>query len=242
MLVDGRLTNAGVLLFAKNPTQFIPCARVSAIRFDGGKMETGHRLNIVTKRTFDGPSPKVIEEAKAMISEQLREFQYLGDDGRFKIIPEYPEFAWFEGLVNAVTHRNFAHSGDHIRMMMYNDRMEILSPGKFPNVVTLKNMRNTRWARNPIIVRTLAEFSWVREPNGDVQRIYDEMVSFFPSDPLFEESNDASMQMTFENSITSRVLRHQDAFTSNIGQDAFESLSEYELAAVQYVYAKGRVT
>ena len=150
-LVDGHLTNAGVLIFAENPTRFIPCARVRVIRFDGNKMQTGRRLNIVKERTFDGPLPKVIEGAKAMISEQLREFQYLGDDGRFKVIPEYPEFAWFEGLVNAVTHRNYAHSGDHIRVMMYDDRMEILSPGKLPNVVTLENMRHTRWARNPII-------------------------------------------------------------------------------------------
>ena len=78
MLRDGHLTNAGVLLFAKNPTQFIPCARVRVIRFDGSQMETGRRLNIVKERTFDGSLPKVIEGTKAMISEQLREFQYLG--------------------------------------------------------------------------------------------------------------------------------------------------------------------
>ena len=69
MLVDGHLTNAGVLLFAKHPTQFIPCARVRVVRLDGSKMETGRRLNIVKDRTFDGPLPKVIEGAKAMISE-----------------------------------------------------------------------------------------------------------------------------------------------------------------------------
>ncbi len=175
MLIDGRLTNAGVLLFAKYPTQFIPCARVRIIRFNGSKMETGRRLNIVKERTFDGPLPKVIDGAKAMISTQLREFQYLGEDGRFKIIPEYPEFAWFEGLVNAVTHRNYALSGDHIRVMMYDDRLEVISPGKLPNIVTLENMRCTRWSRNPIISRTLVEFGWVKELNEGVQRIYDEM-------------------------------------------------------------------
>lgn len=242
MLVDGHLTNAGVLLFVRHPTQFIPCARVRVVRLDGSRMETGRRLNIVKDRTFDGPLPKVIEGVKEMVSSQLREFQYLSDDGRFKIIPEYPEFSWFEGLVNAVTHRNYAYSGDHIRVMMYDDRMEILSPGKLPNVVTLENMRNTRWARNPIIARTLTEFGWVRELNEGVQRIYDEMASFFLNDPIFEEPNDASVQLTLENSITSRVLRRQDALTNSIGQAAFEGLNEYELAAMQYVYAKGRVT
>ena len=71
-LQDGHLTNAGVLLFSENPTRFIPWARVRVIRFDGNKMETGRRLNIVKDRTFDGPLPKQIEGAKGFISSQLR--------------------------------------------------------------------------------------------------------------------------------------------------------------------------
>ena len=126
--------------------------------------------------------------------------------------------------------------------MMYDDRLEVISPGKLPNIVTLENMRCTRWSRNPIISRTLVEFGWVKELNEGVQRIYDEMAEFFLNEPTFEEPNDASVQLTLENSITSRVLRSQDALTSNIGQAAFESLNEYELAAMQYVYAKGRIT
>ena len=51
-----------------------------------------------------------------------------------------------------------------------------------------------------------------------------------------------SVQLTLENSITSRVLRREDTLTDSIGQEAFEALSEYELAAMQYVFARGRVT
>ena len=241
-LMGEHLTNAGVLIFAKNPTCFIPCARVRVIRFDGNKMGTGRRLNIVKERTFDGPLPKVIEGAKAMISEQLREFQYLGDDGRFKVIPEYPEFAWFEGLVNAVTHRNYAFSGDHIRVMMYDDRMEILSPGKLPNIVTLENMRHTRYSRNPVIARALVEMGWVRELNEGVQRIYDEMASYFLNDPIYEEPNNASVQLTLENSATSRVLRQFDTLEASIGQDVMEGLNPYQISAVQLAMGRGRVT
>jgi ATP-dependent DNA helicase RecG len=242
MLVDGHLTNAGVLLFARNPTQFIPCARVRVMRFDGNRMETGRRLNIVKDKTFDGPLPRVIEGARQLISSQLREFQYLDDDGKFKIIPEYPEFAWFEGLVNAVTHRNYAHSGDYIRVMMYDDRLEILSPGKLPNIITIENMRRTRWSRNPVVARTLVEFGWVRELNEGVQRIYDEMASLFLHEPVFSEPNDSSVLLTLENSITSRVLRQDDAISSVVDEDAYHSLSELELIAVQLAYGKGRVT
>lgn len=241
-LVDGHLTNAGVLLFAQNPTRFIPCARVRIIRFDGNKMETGRRLNIVKERTFDGPLPKVIEGAQAMISSQLREFQYLADDGKFKTIPEYPEFAWFEGLVNAVTHRNYAFSGDHIRVMMYDDRLEILSPGKLPNTVTLENIRYTRYSRNPIIARALVEMGWVRELNEGVKRIYDEMASYFLNDPTFSEPNGTSVLLTLENSAPTRMLKQFDTLEASIGNGLLDSLNEYEIAAVRLVVNRGRVT
>lgn len=241
-LREGHLTNAGVLLFSANPARFMPWARVRVIRLDGNKMETGRRLNIVKDRTFDGPLPKTIEGAREFISSQLREFQYLGDDGRFKVIPEYPEFAWFEGLVNAVTHRDYAMSGDHIRVMMYDDRIEITSPGKLPNIVTLENMRRTRWSRNPTIARTLVEFGWVRELNEGVQRIYDEMANFFLREPTFSEPNGVSVRLTLENSATSRVLRRSDSIANDLGEDTLGDLGEYELAALQYVYGKGRVT
>ena len=108
--------------------------------------------------TFDGPIPKTIEDAKATISSRSGKFQYLGDDGKFKVMPEHPEFAWFEGLVDAVTHHGYAMSGDYIRGMMYGDRLAITSPGKLPDIVTLKNMRSRRWSRNPKIARTPVEF------------------------------------------------------------------------------------
>lgn len=241
-LVDGHLTNAGVLLFSQNPTRFIPCARVRVLRVDGTKLETGNRLNIVKDRTLDGPLPRVIEEAKELISSQLREFQYLGDDGKFKVVPEYPEFAWLEGLVNAITHRNYAFSGDYIRVIMYDDRMEIGSPGRLPSIVTLQNMRRTRYSRNPAIARALVEMGWVRELNEGVQRIYDEMAGFFLNEPRYAEPNGTSVLLVLENSATSRVLRQIDSLESAVGEETLAGLNEYELAAMQIAMGTGRVT
>jgi ATP-dependent DNA helicase RecG len=103
-------------------------------------------------------------------------------------------------------------------------------------------MRHTRWSRNPIIARTLVEFGWVRELNEGVQRIYDEMASFFLNEPVFSEPNDSSVLLTLENSITSRVLRQGDTVSGIVGEDTYRDLSEPELSAVQIVYMRGRVT
>lgn len=239
---DGRLTVAGLLLFGEHPAAFLPQARVRVLRFDGSKMETGERLNITKDVTFDGPIPKVVDGAFALISSMLREFQFLGRDGKFQIVPEYPEFAWFEGLMNAVTHRDYAYAGDYIRVSMYDDRLEILSPGKLPNTVTLDNMRETRYSRNPRIARTLVEFGWVRELNEGVKRIYTEMQNMLLNDPVFDEPGGSRVQLTLENNIVTRSIRQRDALHDRILGETLSGLGEYELVAVQAAYARGRIT
>lgn len=156
----------------------MPWAWVRILRVDGTSLSTGKRMNIVKDRTFDGPLSRQIEGAQQLVSSLLREFQFLGEDGRFETIPEYLEFAWFEGLVNAVTHRNYAFSGDYICVTMYED---------------------------PVLARALVEIGWVRELNEGVQRIYDEMAGYFLNDPPY--TNNSSVLLTLENSATSRVLR-----------------------------------
>lgn len=86
------------------------------------------------------------------------------------------------------------------------------------------------------------EFGWVRELHEGVQRIYDEMADFFLREPTFSEPNGSSVQLTLENSATSRVLRREDSIASDFDKETLNNLSEYELATLQYVYGKGKVT
>lgn len=242
LLKKGHLTNAGVLLFAKYPTKFLPNARLRLLKFDGTRFETGRRLNIVKEINYESAIPVIIQEVKNAINLQLREFQYLDENGVFKVIPEYPEFAWFEGIVNSLTHRNYSIMGDHIRVSLYDDRLEIFSPGQLPNIVTLDNMLNTRYSRNPRIARVLSEFGWVKELNEGVKRIYDEMQMFFLKKPTYSEPNGNSVLLVLENSITSRQLRTDDKLSSMFSQEILESLNEYETTIIQYLANNKSIT
>lgn len=108
LMIGGKLTKAAILLFGKYPSSFFPQARVRFLRFDGVNMGTGSQFNVVKEVTFEDPLPTLITKVRDFVRTQLREFQYLDVDGKFKTLPEYPEFAWFEGIVNAVTHRNYS--------------------------------------------------------------------------------------------------------------------------------------
>lgn len=239
---QGQLTAAAVLLFGKNPGFYFPQARLRFLRYEGSRPETGARMNIVKDQTFDGPIPTIIRQAQAAISAQLREFQFLGEDGRFKIVPEYPEFAWFEGIVNAVVHRDYSVRGDHIRVSMFDDRLEIFSPGSLPNIVTLENMRYTRYARNPRIARALVNFGWVRELNEGVNRIYDEMADFYLNEPTYSQPNPYALQLKLENNYASRRLRMDDHVDDLEKKLDIYQFNENERKILAYLYGNGRIT
>lgn len=242
LLKNGHLTVAGILLFAKEPTQFLPNARLRLLKYNGTKMETGKRLNIVKEINYDSSIPKIIQDVRKDINLQLRNFQYLNEDGIFDSIPEYPEFAWFEGIVNSLTHRNYSIQGDCIRVSLYDDRLEIFSPGKLPNIVTLENMMKTRYSRNPRIARTLSEFGWVKELNEGVRRIYDEMQSYFLKEPTYSEPNKNSVLLVLENSIISRNIRTVDKVMDTFDLDTVSSLTDQEILIVQYLMSHESIT
>ena len=238
----GLLTNACVLLFAKEPTKYLPQARLKFIRYDGVKANVGTEINIIKEKTFDKAIPKIITEVKEFIKTQLREFQYLdGEEGNFKSMPEYPEFAWFEGIVNALTHRNYSIRGEYIRFIMFDDRIEIHSPGKLPNIVTIENILTQRYSRNPRIARILSEFGWVKEMNEGVKRIYSEMEKFFLRKPVYSEPGN-NVLLVLENNILNRNIRLEDNLKKIINEAMYKDLNFIEKEIIKFSFMNKQVT
>ncbi|ATQ82470.1 ATP-dependent DNA helicase RecG [Moraxella osloensis] len=239
---DLNITNAGILLFGNNPTKYFPNARIRVIRYDGRAQKTGTSINIIKEVNIEGAIPLMITKAREVVNSQLREFQTLGDNGKFIKISEYPEFAWFEGIVNALTHRNYAMMGDHIRISIYDDRIEIFSPGALPNIVTIENIMNTRYSRNPRIARVLSEFGWVKELNEGVKRIFNEMEEFLLNKPIYHEPNNNSVQLTLENNIIQRNLRDIDQVKKLLTDELCQTLDKNELVAIKHIYNYKEIT
>ncbi|MBO4599486.1 MAG: putative DNA binding domain-containing protein [Bacteroidales bacterium] len=239
---QNKLTNAAVLLFAKNIIQFYPNCRIRFIRYDGTKAKTGVDINITRDYTIELPILKIIQAAKDFIGSQLREFTALDfSTGKFQIVPEYPEFAWLEGIVNAVTHREYAMTGRYILVSMYDDRLEIESPGKLPNIVTVDNIKETRYSRNPRIARLLTDFGWVRELNEGVKRIYSDMEKFFLEDPIYSEP-EQSVRLVLKNNIVMRNLRKKDRAIDSIGEDIWATLDDTDHQILVFMSERREVT
>ena len=191
-------------------------------------------MNIVKDKTFDKNLYRNLAEAREFINSQLREFTYLNEDGVFEKHLEYPEFAWYEGIVNAVTHRDYSNVGEHIVVKIYNNRMEISSPGRLGGFVTLDTMRVRRYSRNPQIARALFELGIVRELNEGVKRIYKEMKDYKLKEPLYSEPDRNSVLLVLDNDIENRSNVNQ-ASSNELVQDVWNDLSFPEQKSIEYI-------
>lgn len=238
---DGKtiITVAAILLFGKQPTQFLPGARVRFLRYDGIAAKVGTEFNIVKDITLEEPLPRLLTKTRELLQSQMREFQQLGDDGVFSKIPEYPAFAWLEGIVNAVAHRDYSLQGDYIRVTMFDDRIEFSSPGKLPSIVTIQNIQTTRFSRNPMIARVLSDFGWVRELNEGVKRIYSDMASYFLDPPVFSEPNGNTVLLTLYNNFAIRSAKMVEAHRERL-KPYWKDLDSLDKKIVLFVANKNK--
>ncbi len=226
---DGAVTPtlAGLLVLGVEPQRHHPEACVRILRHEGIREETGARANIVADRRIEGTLPAQIEEARALVREWLPEAIRLGQDGRFSPTPVIPEAAWLEAVVNAVTHRSYSLGGDHIRVSLFRDRIEVESPGRLPGLVRTENIRRTRFARNPRIARALSDLGYGRELGEGVNRMFEEMERVGLPEPLYEQGP-ASVRVTLRADPTG--ARMLDLLPTGSGR------------FVEYVTQRGRVT
>lgn len=223
------LTNAAVLLFAKNIMKFNLNCRIRFIRVDGREMQVGANYNVIKDKSIDEPILRLVETAKSFIADQLRVFtKQEHGSGKFVENPEYPEFPWFEGIVNAVAHRDWAATGQFIKVSMFDDRLEIESPGRFPNIVTVDNISYTRFSRNKTISRVMTEFEWVRELNEGVKKIYSDMADAGLPEPEYIETPN-TVKLILRNNIDIRKNKTSDKTSNDVLNEVlFDGLSKDE--------------
>lgn len=138
----------------------------------------------------DGSLPIQIEKAAELIEEWIPKVQALAPSGRFEPRPIIPRDVWLEGLVNAVLHRSYSNAGDHIRVEIFPNRVEIENPGRFPGLADPSNPKSiSRYARNPRIVRVCSDLGIAREPGEGIKRIFAEMRRAGLTDPVYNQGS-----------------------------------------------------
>lgn len=182
------LREAAVFLFARDvPTIEHPTAGVRVFRVAGTQRQTGERHNVQEFPRIEGNLPGVIRDVRALLDTLIQKSAKL-HDLFFREMPDYPTFVWTEALVNAVAHRDYSIQTRWIEVWLFDDRLEIKSPGTPPPSVSMDELKQGKPAhatRNPRIVRVLVELGLMREQGEGIPRMFEEMqVSFLPMPEL----------------------------------------------------------
>jgi predicted HTH transcriptional regulator len=154
---DGALrpTVAGVLLAGRQPQRFLPNAYIQAVAYRGLTVRPDDN-SLYQRDALDitGPLDEQIMAAMDFVRKNMFIMARKGL-GR-EDLPQYDLVAVFEAIVNAVAHRDYSMYGAKIRLRMFDDRLELYSPGALPNTLTVDSLPYRQFARNETIASLLA--------------------------------------------------------------------------------------
>ncbi len=159
----------GVLLFGKAPKRFLSQSGIRAICYLGTTPDYATRADqdlkgpLVPLGAADGSMVEIglVEQAIDFVRRNTEPTAYL-DNGRRIDRTTYPEAVVREAIVNALVHRDYSLWGSDITLAIFSDRLEIHSPGRLPNTVTVEGMKaGLRYARNQNLVNILRDYRYV---------------------------------------------------------------------------------
>jgi ATP-dependent DNA helicase RecG len=227
---DGAPTVTGMLLFGREPQAFLPHSGLIVVRFAGTEPRGPGGLPGYSRREeIVGPLPRLIEAAWQVIWEEMRVAAVVKGLVREEK-SEYPTFAVREALVNAVCHRDYQVSGRRIEVRLFDDRMEVVSPGGLPGYITVDNIVEEHFSRNPRLVHGLFQWGFIEELGLGVDRMIEDMVNAGHSPPEFRDAPYA-FAVILKNT---RVRPAAQAWESN--------MNERQLQALSYIQEHGRIT
>ncbi len=159
----------GMLLFGENPGRFLPQSGVRAVCYAGLEPEYATRADerltgaMVPLRAIDGSLEEtgLVDRVNDFVRRNTAPFANLHGARRIDRW-EYPEEAVREVIVNALTHRDYSIAGTDILLTIFSDRLEVRSPGRLPNTVTVDGMRSgMRYSRNQTIANVMRDYGYV---------------------------------------------------------------------------------
>jgi ATP-dependent DNA helicase RecG len=191
---DPAVLVAGVVMFAKNPQQFVSGASVQLIRRAGVGPGTGPAE---AREEYSGPIPTLLDLCLDFIDRHTKKYQVVIGTRR-QIWAEYPEEVLREAMLNALAHRDYGSRGATVDVTVWEDRLEIRSPGGLPGPITLDNIRSEHYSRNRRIMRSLKTLDLVEEYGEGVDRMFDLMEARLMEPPLITPTP-TSVSVTLRN-------------------------------------------
>jgi len=201
-----KLRRAALLLFSKNISKWHPRSQVRIFKVKGIEEKTGTDFNVTELDEINGNIFALIEKSWESLRLNLTETR-LSENALFRPQVIYPELACKEALINGITHRDYSLEGRGIEIKIFDDRLEILSPGKLLSSITiaeLEELKGIHQSRNVYISKVLREYGYIRELGEGIRRIFEQTKNNYLIKPKFESPNKSFIVTFFNKSSKSK--------------------------------------
>jgi ATP-dependent DNA helicase RecG len=231
------------LLAAKDPRVVIPGCRIRVLRFPGLVEGEGKTFNPLIDRFVEGNVVNLIQRGSALIDNVIYDFTWLNDEGKFVNTKEYPRDAWIEALVNAVAHRSYVFSGADITVKLFDDRMEIESPGGFCPPVTADNIYDVRASRNPFLMDAMYLLDYVKMAREGTRRMRESMATLGLPAPTFaqEAVHGLLVRVVLRNNSKYRQRAGATDVVTAIGTQLWAGLDDRAKKIIELVVRNGSI-
>ena len=224
--LEPSVLRAAAVLFANDPRDFLRGAAVQLVRRSGVGLGPGPSS---AREECSGPLVETVDCCLRFIGRHTRRFEAVTGLRR-ETLPEYPQAALREAVVNALAHRDYGLDGATVDVTVWDDRIEVRSPGPLPGHITVDNMRDEHYSRNPRIMRVLKTIGLVEEYGEGIDRMYREMESRLMEPPIFEATS-SSVTVMLRNRFLVDV--EDQVWLTLLGQDDLTADERRTLVAVR---------
>ncbi|MDX2285956.1 MAG: ATP-binding protein [Bacteroidia bacterium] len=170
-----RLTRAALLLFARDIQRWHPRCQVRFIKILGSELRSGDQYNVISDEFVQGNIYELVFKSWEALRPYLAYKTEFGPDARFEQQFLYPEDACREALLNAIAHRDYSAEGRGTEVHIFDDRIEIKSPGPLLSTLTVEDLEaldNRHDSRNAKIAYALKVNKLMREMGEGMKRIF----------------------------------------------------------------------
>ena len=191
---DANVLRAAVVLFAVNPREFVQGAAVQLVRREGVGPGPGPSVD---REECSGPLLDILDCCLRFIERHTRQYEVVTGTRR-EALPEYPDTVIREAVLNALAHRDYGLAGATTDITVWDDRIEVQSPGPLPGHITVENMRDEHYSRNRRLMSVLKTLGLVEEYGEGVDRMFREMEARLMTPPDIQATS-SSVTVTLRN-------------------------------------------
>ena len=235
---QGNLTNAGALLADESP---IRCSRLFCTRWNGLN-KSGGAVDALDDAEYSGSVISLIENGEAFIKRNCK-MKWRKTANSREEMPEYVERSYHEALVNALAHRDYLVNGSEVHIDIYDDRMEIYSPGGMPDGSMIQDrdplmVPSTR--RNPVLADVFNRLGYMERKGSGFGKIisgYEFQINYDESKrPSFRSDRyQFTVVMPNLNYDVSHDFEENETMSESMSESMSELMSKLERTRMQII-------